>query len=44
VSAQLQVMLESVVVGRRTPEESAMRAAETIAAITGFPAATAARP
>jgi multiple sugar transport system substrate-binding protein len=44
VSAQLQVMLESVVVGRRSPQEAAARAAETIAAITGAPAVSATRP
>jgi multiple sugar transport system substrate-binding protein len=44
VSAQLQVMLESVVVGRRSPEDAAARAADTIAAITGSPTSAAARP
>jgi multiple sugar transport system substrate-binding protein len=44
VSAQLQVMLESVVVGRRSPEEAASRVAETIAAITGAAVVSATRP
>lgn len=37
VSAQLQAMLESVIVGRHGPAEAAARAAELVSAITGWP-------
>lgn len=37
VSAQLQVMLEAVLVGRLEPAAASMRAAEMISAITGLP-------
>jgi multiple sugar transport system substrate-binding protein len=37
VSGQLQAMLESVLVGRRTPAEAVRRTAEMIGAITGLP-------
>jgi ABC-type glycerol-3-phosphate transport system substrate-binding protein/DNA-binding transcriptional regulator YhcF (GntR family) len=39
VSAQLQVMLESVLTGRRTPQEASRHAADAISAITGYPRA-----
>lgn len=37
VSAQLQAMLEGVLVGRLTPSDGARRTAELLAAITGLP-------
>lgn len=40
VSAQLQAMLEAVLVGRLEPAEASRRAAEMISAITGLPLAT----
>lgn len=39
VSAQLQVMLEAVLTGRRSPEEASRHAADAISAITGLPRA-----
>jgi multiple sugar transport system substrate-binding protein len=39
VSAQLQAMLEAVLVGRLDPEPACVRAAEMINAITGLPVA-----
>jgi multiple sugar transport system substrate-binding protein len=39
VSAQLQAMLEAVLVGRLDPESACSRAAEMINAITGLPVA-----
>jgi multiple sugar transport system substrate-binding protein len=38
VSAQLQAMLEAVIVGRLTPNTAARRASELICAVTGMPA------
>jgi hypothetical protein len=37
VSAQLQAMLEAVIVGRLTPKVAARRASELISAVTGMP-------